>query len=61
MDNRELNKLTLKNKYSFPRIDDLFVQLSGAKVFSQMDLVTGSHWLKVAKESVSMTAFRTSL
>ena len=59
VDYRELNKLTLKNKYPLPRIDDLFDQLSGAKVFSQMDLATGFHQLRVAKDSVPVTVFRT--
>ena len=52
VDYRELNKRTLKNKYPLPRIDDLFDQLSGARVFSQMDLATGFHQLRVAKDSV---------
>jgi len=38
IDYRELNKVTIKNKYLFPRIDDLFNQLTGAKVFSKLDL-----------------------
>ena len=59
VDYRELNKLTLKNKYPLPRIDDLFDQLSGAKVFSQMDLMMGFYQLRVAKDSVPVTAFRT--
>ena len=59
MDYRELNKVTKKNKYPLPRIDDLFDQLHEAKVFSQMDLATGFHQLRVAKDSVPKTAFRT--
>lgn len=59
VDYHELNKLTLKNKYPLPCIDDLFYQLSGAKVFSQMDLATGFHPLRVANDSVPVTAFRT--
>ena len=59
VDYRELNKLTLKNKYPLPRIDDLFDQLRVARVFSQMDLATGFHQLRVAEESVPVTAFRT--
>ena len=43
VDYRELNKVTRKNKYPLPRIDDLFDQLSGARVFSQLDLATGFH------------------
>ena len=47
VDYRELNKVTRKNRYPLPRIDDLFDQLSGARVFSQLDLVTdfiSSEW-----------------
>ena len=59
IDYRELNKLTLKNKYPLPRIDDLFDQLRGADVFSKMDLKSGYHQLKVRKEDIPKTAFRT--
>ena len=41
----KLNKVTRKNKYPLPRIDDLFDQLSGARVFSQLDLMTSFHQL----------------
>ena len=60
VDYRELNKVTRKNKYPLPRIDDLFDQLEGARVFSQLDLATGFHQLRVADESAPQTAFRTS-
>lgn len=59
VDYREFNKLTIKKKYPLPRIDDLFDQLSGARVFSQMDLAMGFHQLRVAEESVSGITFRT--
>ena len=59
IDYRELNKLTLKNKYPLPRIDDLFDQLRGAGVFSKMDLRSGYHQLKVRHDDVPKTAFRT--
>ena len=59
VDYRELNKRTLKNKYPLPRIDDLFEPLSGARMFSLMDLATGFHQLRVAKDSVPVTAFHT--
>ncbi|KAI3827455.1 hypothetical protein L1987_01530 [Smallanthus sonchifolius] len=59
MDYRELNKLTVKNRYPLPRIDDLFDQLQGASWFSKIDLKSGYHQLKVKEEDVHKTAFRT--
>ena len=59
IDYRELNKVTLKNKYPLPRIDDLFDQLAGLKVFSKIDLRSGYHQLKVKGEDIPKTAFRT--
>ncbi|XP_057768171.1 uncharacterized protein LOC130988364 [Salvia miltiorrhiza] len=59
IDYRELNKVTLKNKYPLPRIDDLFDQLKGASVFSKIDLRSGYHQLKIRPEDVPKTAFRT--
>ena len=55
----ELNKVTIKNKYPLPRIEDLFDQLHGAAVFLKIDLRTGYHQLRIKKEDVQKTTFRT--
>nr|GEY96699.1 putative reverse transcriptase domain-containing protein [Tanacetum cinerariifolium] len=59
IDYRKLNKLTVKNRYSLPRIDDLFDQLQGPKVYSKIDLRSGHHQLRVREEDIPKTAFRT--
>ncbi|GJV34092.1 putative reverse transcriptase domain-containing protein [Tanacetum coccineum] len=59
IDYRELNKLTVKNRYPLPRIDDLFDQLQGSRVYSKIDLRSGYHQLRVREEDISNTAFRT--
>ena len=59
IDYRELNKVTVRNKYPLPRIDDLFDQLQGACVFTKIDLQSGYHQSRVRREDVLKTAFRT--
>ena len=56
---RQLNKMTVKNKYPLPRIDDLFDQLKGASVFSKIDLRSGYHRLRIKDADVHKMAFRT--
>ncbi|GKC94613.1 putative reverse transcriptase domain-containing protein [Tanacetum coccineum] len=59
IDYQELNKLTVKNRYLLPRIDDLFDQLQGSSVYSKIDLRLGYHQLRVRDEDIPKTAFRT--
>ncbi|GJX76477.1 putative reverse transcriptase domain-containing protein, partial [Tanacetum coccineum] len=59
IDYRELNKLTVKNRYPLPRIDDLFDQLQGSSVYSKIDLRSGYHQLRVREEDIPKTTFRT--
>ncbi|GJW95556.1 putative reverse transcriptase domain-containing protein [Tanacetum coccineum] len=59
IDYRELNKLTVKNRYPLPRIDDLFDQLQGLSVYLKIDLRSGYHQLRVEDEDIPKTAFRT--
>ncbi|GKC47330.1 putative reverse transcriptase domain-containing protein [Tanacetum coccineum] len=59
IDYRKLNKLTVKNRYPLPRIDDLFDQLQGSSVYSKIDFRSGHHQLRVCDEDIPKTAFRT--
>ena len=60
IDYRELKKITIKNKYPLPRIDDLFDQLRGARVFSKIDLRSGYQQTRIKLEDISRTTFRTN-
>ncbi|KAD4584208.1 hypothetical protein E3N88_21809 [Mikania micrantha] len=59
IDYRELNKVTIKNRYPLPRIDDLFDQLQGSSYYSKIDLRSGYHQLRVQEEDIPKTTFRT--
>ena len=60
IDYRKLNKVTIKNKYHLPRIDDLFDRLKGASCFSKIDLTLGYHQLKVKECEIPKETFRTT-
>ena len=59
IDYKQLNKITIKNKYPFPRIDDLFGQLQGARCFFKIDLRSGYHQLRIRSGDIPKTAFQT--
>ncbi|GJT90120.1 putative reverse transcriptase domain-containing protein [Tanacetum coccineum] len=59
IDYKELNKLTVKNRYPLPMIDDLFDQLQGSSIYSKIDLRSGYHQLRVREEDIPKTSFRT--
>jgi hypothetical protein len=58
VDYRSLNDVTVKNKYLLPRIEDLFDQMRGARVFSKIDLRSGYHKMKIWPSDIPKTAYR---
>ena len=59
IDYRQLNGVTIQNRYLLPRTDDLFDQLRGARVYFKIDLRTGYHQLRIRETNIPKTAFRT--
>jgi hypothetical protein len=59
IDFKHLNKVTIKNKYPFPRIDDLFDQLKSVRIFSNIDLRSGYHQVRIKEDDINKTTFRT--
>ncbi|GJS75429.1 putative reverse transcriptase domain-containing protein [Tanacetum coccineum] len=59
IDYRKLNKLTVKNRYPLPRINDLFDQLQGSSIYSKIDMRSGYHQLRVREQDIPKTAFQT--
>ena len=54
-----MNKVTIRNQYPLPRVDDLFDQLQGARVFSKIGLRSGYHQLRIRESDIPKTAFKT--
>src|SRR5437588_13092421 len=59
VDYQALNKLTIKNRYPLPRIDEIFDHVQGAKIFSKLDLCSGYHQIRIQDQDISKTAFHT--
>jgi hypothetical protein len=61
IDYRELNEITIKNRYPLPLIQEIFDTIGGSQIFSLIDLRSGYHQIRIAEEDVQKTAFRTRL
>jgi hypothetical protein len=59
IDYRKLNKVTIKNKYPLPKINDLFVQVGGAKIFPKLDLQSSYHQVRIKDQDINKTTFHT--
>ena len=59
IDYRQLNKITIKNKYPLPRINDLFDQVGGAKIFSKLDFRSSCHQVRIKDEDMRKIVFLT--
>jgi hypothetical protein len=59
IDYRKMKKVTIKNKYPLPRINDLFDQVGGAKIFSKLDLRSDYHQVRIKDKDINKTTFRT--